>query len=177
MIPAQTKIKTEKTKRMVTRKKKHHPYFPNGIYHRLKRACEKAGVISVTRPGRKLKDISCGPYKTRHDPLEKPGTYRLAYTCSPKAQYISQTIPCSAARGKEHERAANSGNWSDWAISQHKETCPLAVNWKPEVIVNMTNQKKESSHMHCSFSSALQNHSFQNKRNEKIVANCCIEKN
>ena len=117
-------------------------YLPNGTYHRLKRACEKAGVNLVTRPGRKLKDILCGPNKTRHDPLDKPGIYRLVCTCSPKAQYIGQTIRPIGVRGKEHERAANSGNWSHSGICQHKETCPLAVNWKPEVIVNMTNKNK-----------------------------------
>ena len=32
-------------------------YLPDGTYHKLKRACNKAGINIVTRPGTKLKDL------------------------------------------------------------------------------------------------------------------------
>ena len=117
-------------------------YLPNGTYHKLKRKCDKAGINLVTRPGRKLKDILCAPNKTRHDPKDKPGIYRLRCKCSPKAQYIGQTIRPINVRAKEHERAANNGNWNHSGISQHKKDCPLAVDWEPEVIVSMMNKTK-----------------------------------
>ena len=104
--------------------------------------CEKAGINLVTKPGRKLKDILCAPNKTRHDPKDKPGIYRLRCKCSPKAQYVGQTIRPINVRGKEHKRAATTGNWNHSGICQHKQHCPLAMDWEPEVIVNMTNKNK-----------------------------------
>ena len=96
----------------------------------------------VTRPGTKLKDLLCAPNKTRHDPKNKPGVYRLHCPCSTKAQYIGQTIRPISIRGKEHERAANTGNWHHSGICQHKQSCTEVVNWDPEVVASMTNKNK-----------------------------------
>ena len=118
-------------------------YLPNGVYHQMKRACTKAGINLVTRPGTKLKDVLCSSNKTRHEPHQKPGVYKIQCSCSPDAVYVGQTIRPISTRGKEHEKAAEKGNWHHSGITQHKESCPEAVNWKPEVIVNMTNKNKK----------------------------------
>ena len=118
-------------------------YLPNGTYHRMKRACNKAGINLVTKPGPKLKDVLCSANKTRHDPLTKPGVYRLQCSCSPNSTYIGQTIRPISTRGKEHERAATKGNWHHSGITQHKELCDQSVDWKPSVIKNMTNKNKK----------------------------------
>ena len=117
-------------------------YLPEGTYHKIKWACSNAGINLVTRPGTKLKDVLCAPNKTRHDPITKPGVYRLRCPCSPKAQYIGQTIRPITTRGKEHEKAANTGNWHHSGICQHKQACPEPVNWEPEVIASLTNKNK-----------------------------------
>ena len=108
----------------------------------LKRACNKAGINLVTKPGNKLKDVLCSGNKTRHDPNNKPGVYKIHCPCSPSAIYIGQTIRPINIRGKEHERAANTGNWNHSGISQHKQGCPELVNWELEVITTMTNKNK-----------------------------------
>ena len=117
-------------------------YLPDGTYHRMKRACDKAGINLVTKPGSKLRDVLCSNNKSRHDPLSKPGIYRLQCPCSPDSTYIGQTIRPIATRGKEHERATIKGNWHHSGITQHKELCNQTVNWKPKVIKNMTNKNK-----------------------------------
>ena len=43
-------------------------YLPDGLYYQMKRACNKAGVQLITRPGTKLKDLLCAPNRTHHDP-------------------------------------------------------------------------------------------------------------
>ena len=53
------------------------PYLPDGKYHQMKRACDKAGVSLITKPGPKLKDVLCSANKTRHEPSQKPGVYEL----------------------------------------------------------------------------------------------------
>ena len=52
-------------------------YLPDGLYHQMKRACNKAGVQLITRPGTKLKDLLCAPNRTHHDPLKKLGVYKI----------------------------------------------------------------------------------------------------
>ena len=117
-------------------------YLPDGIYHQIRRACNKAGINLVTKPGNKLQSMLCGRNKTRHAPKRMPGVYRVTCPCSPDAQYIGQTIRPIETRGKEHERAATKGDWSHSGICQHKETCHEQVNWEPEVIATMTNKNK-----------------------------------
>ena len=117
-------------------------YLPNGIFHQMKKACSKAGINLVTRPGPKLKDILCGANKTRHDQHKKPGVYKIHCPCSPNAIYVGQTIRPISTRGKEHERAALKGNWQHSGITQHKETCHENVSWKPDIITNLTNKNK-----------------------------------
>ena len=85
----------------------------------------------------------CAPNKTRHDPQTKPGVYRLNCPCSDKSVYVGQTIRPIETRGKEHSKAAEKGNWHHSGITQHKEVCNEAVDWKPEVITNMTNKNKK----------------------------------
>ena len=114
-------------------------YLPDGIYHQMKRACSKAGVQLVTKPGTKLKDILCAPNRTHHDPGDKPGVYKLKCPCAPNSTYFGQTIRPISTRGKEHCAAAQKGNWSHSGIAQHKEKCDVPVDWKPEVLKNMTN--------------------------------------
>ena len=87
-------------------------YLPNGIFHQVKRACNKAGINLVTRPGSKLKDILCSTNRTRHEPLTKPGVYKLNCPCSPSSVYIGQTIRPISTRGKEHERNAANGHYA-----------------------------------------------------------------
>ena len=118
-------------------------YLPNGIFHQIKRACSKAGINLVTRPGSKLKDVLCSRNRTRHEPLTKPGVYKLECPCSPSSVYIGQTIRPIATRGKEHERNAANGNYHHSGITQHKENCNAAVTWEPEVLTNMTNKNKK----------------------------------
>ena len=62
-------------------------YLPGGIYYKIKKACAKAGVTLVTRPGNKLQSILCRNNKTRHDRKNMPGVYKLIYPCSPHAKY------------------------------------------------------------------------------------------
>ena len=117
-------------------------YLPDSVYHQMRRACDKAGVKLITKPGTKLKDMLCSANKTRHDPSHKPGEYKLSCPCSPNATYIGQTIWTIQMRGKEHRTATEKGNWSHSGICQHKENCHSNVNWEPEVIVNMSNKNK-----------------------------------
>ena len=117
-------------------------YLPDGIYHQMKRACNKAGVQLITKPGTKLKDILCAPNRTHHDPHKKPGVYKLQCSCSDKATYIGQTIRPISTRGKEHHQATQKGNWSHSGIAQHKENCDAPVEWQPEVVKNMSNKNK-----------------------------------
>ena len=42
------------------------PYLPDGIYHKMRRNCEKAGVKLITKPGTKLRNILCTHNKTHH---------------------------------------------------------------------------------------------------------------
>ena len=119
-------------------------YLPDGIYHKMKRNCEKAGVKLITKPGTKLKNILCTYNKTHHDKNKKPGVYKLACPCSDKSVYVGQTIRPIEMRAKEHCRAAEKGNWSHSGISQHKEKCNEVVNWEPEIVVNtMSNKNKK----------------------------------
>ena len=118
-------------------------YLPDGTYHQVKRACDKAGIALVTKSGPKLKDVLCGPNKTHHDPIQKPGVYKLSCPCKPEATYVGQTIRPIATRGKEHQRAAEKGNWHHSGITQHKESCQEEVNWEPEVITTMQNKNKK----------------------------------
>ena len=118
-------------------------YLPKGSFHQIKRACSKAGINLVTRPGSKLKDVLCSRNRTRHEPLTKPGVYKLECPCSPSSVYIGQTIRPIATRGKEHERNAVNGNYHHSGITQHKENCYAAVTWEPEVLTNMTNKNKK----------------------------------
>jgi len=117
-------------------------YLPDGTHHRLKRACEKAGVNLVSKPGVKLKDMLCSNNKTQHEPSKKPGVYQISCSCSPSAKYVGQTIRPIELRGKEHQRAANNGNWSHSGISQHRESCNAPIEWKPQVITTMSNKNK-----------------------------------
>ena len=119
------------------------PYLPDGKYHQMKRACDKAGVSLITKPGPKLKDVLCSTNKTRHDPAHKPGVYELRCPCSPNAVYVGQTIRPIATRAKEHERAAATGNWHHSGITQHKEHCNETVDYTPTVITNMSNKNKK----------------------------------
>ena len=117
-------------------------YLPDGIYHQMRRACEKAGVQLITKPGTKLKDLLCAPNKTHHDPSLKPVVYKINCPCTDKATYVGQTIRPVATRGSEHRKAAERGNWQHSGIAQHKETCDATVDWAPTVIKNYTNKNK-----------------------------------
>ena len=117
-------------------------YLPDGIYYKIKKACAKAGVTLVTRPGNKLQSILCRNNKTRHDRKNMPGVYKLTCPCSPHAKYIGQTIHPILTRGKEHEKAALKGNWDHSGISHHKQSCTAEVDWEPEVVTTMTNKNK-----------------------------------
>ena len=46
-------------------------YLPDGIYHQMNRACKKAGVQLIIKPGTKLKDLLCAPNCTHHDASKK----------------------------------------------------------------------------------------------------------
>ena len=118
-------------------------YLPDGVFHQMKRACNKAGVQLITRPGTKLKDLLCAPNRTHHEPKNKPGVYRLNCPCSEKSTYIGQTIRPIATRGNEHRRAAERGNWGHSGISKHKENCNKDVNWEPHVVKTMSNKNKK----------------------------------
>ena len=119
------------------------PYLPNGTYHKLKRSCDKAGINLVSKPGRKLKNVLCSANKTRHDPKDMPGIYLMNCEECANAIYIGQTIRPINVRAKEHERAANSGNWSHSGICQHKQTSTKQTNWTPTVVTNKTNKNKK----------------------------------
>ena len=132
----------------MTEKEEYKPYvvmtyLPNGIFHQVKRACSKAGINLVTRPGSKLKDMLCGSNRTHHEPITKPGVYKSNCPCSPKSVYIGQTIRPISVRGKEHERNAANGNFHHSGITQHKETCNKNVIWEPKVLTNMSNKNKK----------------------------------
>ena len=118
-------------------------YLPNGIFHQVKRACNKAGINVVTRPGTKLTNILCSANRTRHQPNSKPGVYKLNCPCAPSSVYVGQTIRPISTRGREHERNAANGKFHHSGITQHKETCNETVVWEPEVLTNMTNKNKK----------------------------------
>ena len=118
-------------------------YLPDGVYHQMKRACDKAGVQLVTKPGTKLKNLLCAPNKTHHNKGSKPGVYKLQCPCDPSATYVGQTIRPISTRGKEHHTAAQKGNWSHSGIAQHKQNCEVNVDWELEVIKNMSNKNKK----------------------------------
>ena len=46
-------------------------YLPDGVFHQMKRACTKAGVQLITRPGTKLKNLLCAPNRTHHEKTKK----------------------------------------------------------------------------------------------------------
>ena len=117
-------------------------YLPDGLYHQMRRACNKAGVQLITKPGTKLKDLLCAPNRTHHEPSKKPGVYKLKCPCSEKSTYVGQTIRTVSTRGSEHRRATEKGNWSHSGIAQHKEHCNETVDWEPEVIKTMSNKNK-----------------------------------
>ena len=118
------------------------PYLPDGTYHQMRRACAKAGLQLITKPGTKLKDLPCAPNKTHHDLSLKRGVYKISCPCSDKSTYVGQTIRPVASRGNEHRKAAEWGNWQHSGIAQHKEKCNATVNWEPTVIKNYTNKNK-----------------------------------
>ena len=118
-------------------------YLPDGIYYKMRRICEKAGVKLITKPGTKLKNILCTDNKTHHDKHDKPGVYKLKCPCSDKSVYVGQTIRPISTRAKEHCKAAEKSNWRHSGISQHKESYNLVVDWDLEVIVNMNNKSKK----------------------------------
>ena len=72
-----------------------------------------------------------------------PGVYLMKCEECKNAIYVGQTIRPINVRAKEHERAANSGNWSHSGISQHKQTCTKRTDWTPTVITNKTNKNKK----------------------------------
>ena len=109
----------------------------------MKRACTKAGITLITKPGPKLTNVLCGCNKTRHDPSTKPGIYKISCSCSPNATYVGQTIRPIATCGKEHKRAAETEKWHHSGIAQHKENCKEDVEWEPKVIANMTDKNKK----------------------------------
>ena len=135
---AQTDLSTEEAKPYVVM-----TYLPDGVYHQMKRACTKAGVQLITRPGTKLKDLLSAPNRTHHDPTKKPGIYKIQCSCSDASTYVGQTIRPIETQGKEHHQAAQKGNLAHSGISQHKEQCNVEVDWKPEVIKNMSNKNKK----------------------------------
>ena len=47
-----------------------------------------------------------------------------------------------ASQRKKNPIKGENGNWAHSGISQHKQTCPAPVDWKPEVITTMTNKNK-----------------------------------
>ena len=96
----------------------------------MKRACSKAGVQLITRPGTKLKDLLCAPNRTHHDKGDKPGIYKLKCPCSDDAVYVGQTIRPINTRAKEHRNATEKGKWAHSGFAQHKETCKETVNWE-----------------------------------------------
>ena len=119
------------------------PYLPDGVFHQMKRACTKAGVQLITKPGTKLKDILCAPNRTRHDAIKKPGVYKLKCECADNSIYVGQTIRPIETRIKEHRNAAEKGKWAHSGISQHKESCKVDVNWEPEVLKSLNNKNKK----------------------------------
>ena len=84
-------------------------YLPDGLHHQLKRACDKAGVSLVSKPGVKHKDLLCAPNRTRHNKTDKPGVYEITCPCDPSAKYIGQTVRPISTRIKEHEKASQKG--------------------------------------------------------------------
>ena len=117
-------------------------YLPDGIHYQLKRACDKAGVNLVSKPGVKLKDLLCAPNRTRHNKTEKPGVYEITCPCDPNAKYVGQTVRPISTRAKEHERATQKGQWHHSGIAQHRENCNEPINWEPRVITNMVDKNK-----------------------------------
>ena len=67
------------------------PFILGPTYHRMKRACNKAGVNLVTKSGKKLKDILCSANITSQDPVNRPGVYEFQCPCSDNAKYVGQT--------------------------------------------------------------------------------------
>ena len=58
-------------------------YLPDGTQHRIKRACDKAGIRLFSKPGIKLKDMLCGRNKIHHYPSKKSGLNQIICLCSP----------------------------------------------------------------------------------------------
>ena len=119
------------------------PYIPGATYHRMKRACKKAGVNLVTKSGKKLQDILCAPNKSHHNPVSKPGIYQFQCPCSDKAKYVGQTARSILTRGKEHGKAVEKANWTHSGISAHKENCPETIDWTAPLVLNTKTNKNK----------------------------------
>ena len=120
------------------------PFIPGPTYHRMKRACNKAGVNLVTKSGKKLKDILCSANITSQDPIKRPGGYEFQCPCSDNAKYVGQTTRSILQRGKEHGKAVEERNWTHSGILAHKEECNQQIDWSsPTVITTMSNKSKK----------------------------------
>jgi hypothetical protein len=102
------------------------PSSPN-ICHQLKRALEKAGCKTFFKSGNKLKNLLCSRNKTRPDPLNTKGVYKIQCPCDLKAVYIGEMSRSFSTHLKEHRMAIESGQWNHSGLMQHKETFSFII--------------------------------------------------
>ena len=117
------------------------PHHIPTIAPALRRVAKKSGLNVVFKSGQKLRNIlttKCAPKK---DLKQQKGIYR--YDCPCGKKYVGQTSRKISIRGKEHQRAAERGNWKHSGISAHKQWCDEPVDWdNPVVLDTLTGKNK-----------------------------------
>ena len=134
-----------------TKKNNHHitwvsvPYIPQ-INEKLKKAFTRNNVSFHCSAGPKLGNILSAPNKTKYNPLDKKGIYKVWCSCDPDKCYIGQTRVPIRTRMAQHEADAASQKRINIVsgISKHARECPFGrINWsKPEIIKTMADTNK-----------------------------------
>jgi hypothetical protein len=118
------------------------PFIPS-VSHQKTCALGKAGCKMFFKSGTKLQNILCSSNKTQPAPMERKGIYKFSCPCSPSAIYVGETSRSFSTRAREHRKAAETGRWSHFGLTQHKEHCKQPVDWEnPEILARMNFKDK-----------------------------------
>ena len=109
----------------------------------MRRIAKKAGLKLTNKSGTTMKDILCGPNKTKIDPQQRKGVYCQQCPCDPKAKYIGMTTRKFSTRSKEHKKAYMTQKWTHSGIVAHKQHCDQPVDWEnPKILDTLSGKKK-----------------------------------
>ena len=147
--------KTNETRQDQAKKKKNNshitwvsvPYIPQ-INEKLKKAFTRNNLSFHCSAGPKLGNILSAPNKTKCNPLDKKGIYKVKCSWDPDKCYIGQIRVTIRTRMAQHETNAASQKGINIisGISKHARECPFKrINWsKPEIIKTMADINKFS---------------------------------